>query len=92
MKHCHKCGEPIISNYISIRDVCASCGTDLHTCLNCTFYDRGSYNECREPQSEWEGRKGSKQLLRFLSVQSGAQDRELRGRDGRGKGQARGPF
>lgn len=57
MKRCHKCGEPIISNYISIRDVCTSCGTDLHTCLNCTFYDRGSYNECSEPQSEWVGDK-----------------------------------
>ena len=57
MKRCHKCGEPVISDFISVRDVCASCGADLHACLNCTFYDRVSYNECREPQSEWVGEK-----------------------------------
>ena len=57
MKRCHKCGEPVISDYVSIRDVCPSCGADLHACLNCVFYDRGSYNECREPQSDWVGDK-----------------------------------
>lgn len=30
------------------RDECSSCGADLHVCLNCAHYDRGSYNECKE--------------------------------------------
>lgn len=24
----------------------------MHVCFNCKFYDKGSYNECREPQAE----------------------------------------
>jgi len=57
MKRCYHCNEPILSDYISIRDVCPKCGADLHVCLNCVFYDSGSYNECREPQSEWIAQK-----------------------------------
>jgi hypothetical protein len=34
------------------RGVCPSCGSDVHVCLNCRFYDSGSYNDCREPQAE----------------------------------------
>ena len=26
--------------------------SDLHCCLNCSFYDLGAYNDCREPQAE----------------------------------------
>jgi hypothetical protein len=26
--------------------------SDLHCCLNCSFYDIGTYNDCREPQAE----------------------------------------
>lgn len=33
---------------IGRRDECEFCGADLHSCLNCKFYDTGSYNECRE--------------------------------------------
>jgi hypothetical protein len=52
MKHCHHCDEPILSDYVSIRDACPHCGTDLHVCFNCVFYDPMSHHECREPQSE----------------------------------------
>jgi predicted RNA-binding Zn-ribbon protein involved in translation (DUF1610 family) len=57
MKNCHKCDEPIVEGYSSIRDVCPKCGSDLHVCKNCVFFDPMSYNECREPQSEWVGDK-----------------------------------
>jgi hypothetical protein len=34
------------------RDTCPRCRADLHSCRNCSFYEPGSYNECREPQAE----------------------------------------
>lgn len=34
------------------RDECSNCGADLHVCLNCRFYDKSAYNECREPSAE----------------------------------------
>jgi len=54
MKHCHYCHREIkVPNRIGFRDTCTYCSSDLHVCLQCRFYDRHSYNECREPQSEW---------------------------------------
>ena len=51
--HCSFCGEKIeIIDKVSRTDVCPSCGRDLHTCIQCKFYDEGSYNQCREPQAE----------------------------------------
>ena len=65
MKNCHNCEEPIIEEYISIRDVCPNCGSDLHACKNCIFYDPMSHNACREPQSEWVGDKEKNNFCDF---------------------------
>jgi len=53
MRVCYKCrkelgGEKLVGR----RDTCPFCGSDLHVCLNCRFYDPGAYNNCREPQAE----------------------------------------
>jgi len=53
MRVCHKCGKEIDRDAaVGRRDTCPSCGSDLHVCRNCRFYDPGSYNDCREPQAE----------------------------------------
>jgi hypothetical protein len=53
MKICHKCRKEIAQDlFIGRQSQCPSCGADLHCCLNCSFYDEGSYNDCREPQAE----------------------------------------
>ena len=53
MKLCQKCKKEIApDNFIGRQAQCPSCGADLHCCLNCIFYDRGSYNNCLEPQAE----------------------------------------
>jgi len=53
MNICHKCKKEIAQDFfIGRQSQCASCGADLHCCLNCSFYDVGSYNDCREPQAE----------------------------------------
>jgi hypothetical protein len=52
MKKCFKCRAPLILETVSRRDECPSCGSDVRVCLNCTFYDEGKANKCRETQAE----------------------------------------
>ncbi len=53
MKICQKCKNEITDDFFVGRQVqCTSCGADLHCCLNCSFYQPGSYNDCRESQAE----------------------------------------
>ena len=49
---CHKCGAVVELEKVGRRDECERCGSDLHVCLNCTFYDLGKSNQCHEPQVE----------------------------------------
>ena len=62
MKICHKCKKEIAEDFFVGRQLqCPSCEADLHWCLNCSFYDVGAYNDCREPQAE--------RVLWFLQIQ-----------------------
>jgi hypothetical protein len=35
------------------NDECPHCRADMHSCKNCTYYDPGSHNECKETISEY---------------------------------------
>ena len=53
MNICNKCKKEIVEDFFVGRQTqCPSYGADLHCCLNCSFYDAGAYNDCREPQAE----------------------------------------
>lgn len=53
MTCCACCGAAIGDpRAIGRRDSCAACHRDLHTCLQCRWYDRAAYNECHEPRAE----------------------------------------
>jgi hypothetical protein len=50
---CHKCKKVIADGFfVGRQSQCPSCEADLHCCFNCSFYDVGAYNDCREPQAE----------------------------------------
>ena len=52
--NCFSCGAAIeTGRRVDFRAECPSCGSDAHVCLNCSHYDPGAYNQCREPQAEW---------------------------------------
>ena len=68
---CHKCKhswefEPPMGR----RDECPSCGLDSRVCLNCRFYDRSAYHECREEQAEWVKEKNSGNFCGFFDATS----------------------
>lgn len=55
MKKCHKCGEPW--NEIGspgTREDCLKCGSALHACANCRFFDKDALEWCREPMARAE--------------------------------------
>ena len=40
--------EVEVVDRVGVRDDCESCGRPLHCCLQCKFYDRSAFHECRE--------------------------------------------
>ena len=53
MKICHQCKKEIkLDSFTGRLEQCPFCRSDLRCCGNCTFYERGAYNDCREPQAE----------------------------------------
>jgi hypothetical protein len=53
VKSCHSCKNSLSpGRSVGRRDVCSSCGADLHCCLNCAFYDPSVSKQCREPAAE----------------------------------------
>jgi len=54
---CFHCKKPTPQesplSRIGFRDTCPNCGSDLHVCLNCQFYDPGCHHECKESSAEW---------------------------------------
>ena len=50
---CFACKKEVFTSLpIQRRDECEHCGADLRVCVNCKFYDRVVYNECRESSAD----------------------------------------
>jgi hypothetical protein len=70
---CYRCGTPVASvERIGRRDVCLRCGSDLHCCRNCSFYDAAYHNQCREPQAERQVDKEAGNFCEFFAFRTGA--------------------
>jgi hypothetical protein len=54
MKKCYKCQKVYVEpNGPGFQDVCEGCGSYLHCCQNCYFYDQYQHNSCTEPMAEF---------------------------------------
>lgn len=73
--YCQHCGKEIqvLDRRVGRGDVCPFCATDLHSCLNCTFYDTAAYNDCREPNGDRVLQKDRANFCDFYQI---AQDRK----------------
>jgi hypothetical protein len=50
---CHGCGATLdIDVPIGRRSACPECDADLHSCINCRFYEETAPHECREPHAD----------------------------------------
>jgi hypothetical protein len=83
--HCKKAVEPSTSPSgvrVGFRDTCPACHSDLHVCRNCSFYDEGSYHECRESSAEWVKNKERANICEYFKP---AGDRATAGGDQKAK-------
>ena len=65
---CKKCGKAIELAEIVRSSTCEFCGADLHSCVNCTFYSRGSHYDCHEPNAELVRDKERANFCDYFSV------------------------
>lgn len=52
---CAKCSKAVVIDNpgrVSFREECPHCRADLHSCINCRFYDTAAYNSCKESNAE----------------------------------------
>ncbi len=52
---CFKCKKEVILNSSGRpgrKESCPHCSSDLHACKNCTHYELGAYNDCRENSAD----------------------------------------
>lgn len=55
MAQCYKCSYELqlqSGKDINRSEECPQCYSSLRCCLMCQFYDKNSYNECREPTAD----------------------------------------
>ncbi len=69
---CYRCGAATGEvDAVGRRDTCLRCGSELHCCRNCRFYDRSYHNECREPQAERQVEKERSNFCEYFSLGAG---------------------
>lgn len=52
---CYNCSETLILEVgkdVNRYENCTKCNASIRCCKMCEFYDKASYNECREPTSD----------------------------------------
>lgn len=68
MPVCAFCGAEVeIIDRVGRLDECPSCKRDLHSCLQCKFYDRSFHNQCTENQSPYVSDKERANFCEFFS-------------------------
>jgi hypothetical protein len=69
---CHHCGRDIGPlQRVGRRDACLHCGSDLHCCLNCSFFEPSCHNQCREPEAERQVDKHAGNFCDYFSFRRG---------------------
>jgi hypothetical protein len=69
---CWRCGAAIRTRErVGRRAMCLDCGSDLHCCRNCRFYDPPAHNQCREPQAERQMDKERGNFCEWFSLGAG---------------------
>ena len=68
MPRCAFCGSEVeVIDRVGRLDECPTCHRDLHACLQCRLYDRGSHNQCRESQAGYVGDKERANFCEFFT-------------------------
>lgn len=71
---CWKCGAALDGLPLPLgrREECPACGSDLHVCRMCRFYDTGVSRACREPVAEEVKDKFRSNFCGYFQARPGA--------------------
>lgn len=73
MANCFHCKKKLDESARPGRgDACPHCGSDVKACLNCRFFERGAYNDCREPSAERVVDKDRANFCEFFELSAAA--------------------
>jgi hypothetical protein len=86
MKKCYKCQKVYVEpNGPGFQDVCDSCGSYLHCCQNCYFYDPYQHNSCTETQAEWVSDANGMNRCEYFKFKVLGGNRQLDSNEGDGR-------
>ena len=69
---CWKCSEPAdIRGKPGFRDLCPSCGREIHVCKNCRFFSPGTYRDCAETVPDPVIDKERMNLCEYFQIKQG---------------------
>ncbi len=68
---CWNCGKQLGPLDFGRSDRCPQCGRDTRVCKGCEMYERGSQNDCREPQADPVGDKERSNFCDYFKPKSG---------------------
>ena len=74
---CARCGARVLDVEVALNAICRECGSDLHTCTNCRWFDSSAPKECRQPIEERIASKAKRnecELFAAKTVQEFASD------------------
>jgi predicted RNA-binding Zn-ribbon protein involved in translation (DUF1610 family) len=82
MPGCGKCGSvlDVMFNQVGRRDLCPTCGAELHACLHCRHYDEAVAKQCKEPFAEVPEDKEDANFCDFFQIGDGADRGGTKGR------------
>jgi hypothetical protein len=60
-----------VGNQVGRRDVCSSCGAELHACRHCRHFDLAVAKECKEPFAEVPRDKDGANFCEFFQIGEG---------------------
>lgn len=66
---CAQCGA-VIPAEVGLESRCPRCGTDLHTCSQCTSFDPGTRFECMQPIPARISPKNGKNACTFFTART----------------------
>ena len=81
---CYACGAALlIDGPVGRRTSCPECDADLHSCIDCRFYDESAPHECREPHADHYVDKLGSNACDLFQLGDGASRRRQSSRDAR---------
>ena len=63
---CARCGHELPDPKIRIDTTCSSCGSALHSCTNCSFFNTGARFECQKPIAKRVESKSNSNECKFF--------------------------